>query len=35
MKLIRPERQYLEAYRAALETGWSPNNTRPEAAKDE
>lgn len=32
MKLVRPERVYLDDYCAALETGWSPNNLRPEVA---
>ena len=35
MLLVTPSVMYLEAYRAALETGWSPNNIRPEAAAEE
>jgi predicted acetyltransferase len=35
MRLVSPAPKYLDAYQAALETGWSPNNTRPEAAADE
>jgi predicted acetyltransferase len=34
-QLIRPARAYLDAYRASLETGWSANNIRPEAAAEE
>lgn len=33
--LLRPERAHLDAYDAALVTGWSPNNLRPEAAEEE
>lgn len=33
--LVRPAQQHLESYRAALRTGWSPNNLRPEAANEE
>ncbi|MEL6510628.1 MAG: GNAT family N-acetyltransferase [Pseudomonadota bacterium] len=35
MRLIAPTLAYLDAYRAALETGWSPRTTRPEAADEE
>ncbi len=35
MRLVTPSLTYLEAYRAALETGWSPRTTRPEAAAEE
>ena len=35
MHLVTPSLERLDAYRAALETGWSPNNTRPEAATEE
>ncbi|MEO1705186.1 MAG: GNAT family N-acetyltransferase [Pseudomonadota bacterium] len=35
MVLVRPSRGGLDAYRAALETGWSPRTTRPEAAQEE
>ena len=35
MRLVTPSLQYLDAYRAALETGWSPRTTRPEAATEE
>lgn len=35
MQLVNPARKYLDAYRAALETGWSPRTTRPEAAGEE
>lgn len=35
MKLVSPTRAYLEDYCAALETGWSPNNLRPEAAGEQ
>lgn len=33
--LIHPTQAHLDAYRAALETGWSPRATRPEAATEE
>lgn len=32
MHLVTPSLEHLDAYRAALETGWSPRTTRPEAA---
>ncbi|MEO0668136.1 MAG: GNAT family N-acetyltransferase [Pseudomonadota bacterium] len=35
MQLVVPGLEYLDAYRAALETGWSPRTTRPEAASEE
>ncbi|MEM9229431.1 MAG: GNAT family N-acetyltransferase [Pseudomonadota bacterium] len=35
MQLVVPGLEYLDAYRAALETGWSPRTTRPEAAAGE
>lgn len=35
MQLITPCLEHLGTYRAALETGWSPNNTRPAAATEE
>ena len=35
MQLVVPGLEYLDAYRAALETGWSPRTTRPEAAAEE
>jgi len=35
MHLVKPSLEYLDAYRAALETGWSPRTTRPEAATEE
>lgn len=35
MELVVPSSGYLRAYRAALEAGWSPDNTRPEAAADQ
>ena len=35
MQLVNPAPEYLDAYRAALETGWSPRTTRPEAAGEE
>lgn len=35
MQLVRPSASYLPGYVAALERGWSPNNTRPEAAQEE
>ncbi|MEL6690555.1 MAG: GNAT family N-acetyltransferase [Pseudomonadota bacterium] len=35
MRLVTPSLTYLEAYRAALQTGWSPRTTRPEAATEE
>jgi len=35
MPLVTPALEYLDAYRAALESGWSPNNLRPEAAQEQ
>lgn len=35
MQLVTPCQEHLDAYCAALKTGWSPDNTRPEAAADE
>jgi len=35
MRLVTPSLEHLAAYRAALETGWSPRTTRPEAAAEE
>jgi len=36
MRLVRPAREYLASYAAALERGWSPDNVRGiEAARDE
>jgi len=35
MQLVRPGPEHLPRYVAALERGWSPDNTRPEAARDE
>lgn len=35
MELVTPARAYLGDYRAALETGWSPRPTRPDAAGEE
>ena len=35
MRLVTPTFDYLDAYRSALETGWSPRTTRPEAAAEE
>lgn len=35
MELVWPRIEHLESYAAALRTGWSPDNTRPEAAQDE
>jgi RimJ/RimL family protein N-acetyltransferase len=34
-ELLWPSRDYLASYIAALESGWSPNNVRPEARFDE
>ncbi len=33
--LVTPAPEYLTSYRAALETGWSPDNTRAVAAQEE
>ena len=35
MHLVWPAERYLPGYVAALERGWSPNNLRPEAGRDE
>lgn len=35
MELVTPARKHLDDYVAALETGWSPNNLRPEAATEQ
>jgi len=35
MDLVRPTEAHLAGYIAALERGWSPDNLRPEAARDE
>ncbi|MEM7635024.1 MAG: GNAT family N-acetyltransferase [Pseudomonadota bacterium] len=35
MELIRPTRKQLPAYVDALESGWSPDNLRPEAAQEQ
>jgi predicted acetyltransferase len=35
MELVWPRIEHLESYAAALRTGWSPDNTRPEAAQEE
>ena len=35
MELVWPADQYLESYAAALERGWSPDNLRPEASREE
>jgi predicted acetyltransferase len=35
MQLVRPSERHLPGYVAALQRGWSPNNTRPEAAQEE
>ncbi|MCE5231568.1 GNAT family N-acetyltransferase [bacterium] len=35
MKLVMPAAKYLPAYVAALRQGWSMNNLRPEAAREE
>jgi predicted acetyltransferase len=34
MRLVWPAAEYLPAYTHALEQGWSPDNLRPEAARD-
>lgn len=34
MKLVWPSSEYLAGYAAALETGWSPDNTRPQVAQE-
>lgn len=35
MQLVRPTEDHLQSYVAALERGWSPDNTRVEAAQEE
>jgi predicted acetyltransferase len=35
MELVWPARQYLSGYVHALEQGWSPDNLRPETARDQ
>jgi predicted acetyltransferase len=35
MQLVWPDEEYLASYMAALERGWSPNSTRPEASEEE
>ena len=35
MQLVWPARAYLTGYIGALESGWSPDNLRPEAAREE
>ena len=35
LKLVWPTRAHLASYRAALDSGWSPNNLRPEAGREE
>ena len=35
MQLVRPHESHLPSYVAALERGWSPDNTRPEAGREE
>ena len=35
MDLVWPRMEHLHSYAAALRTGWSPDNTRPETAQDE
>lgn len=35
MQLVWPARAYLTGYMAALESGWSADNLRPEAAQEE
>lgn len=35
MRLVWPSPEYLPGYILALERGWSPNNLRPEAAREE
>ena len=34
LKLVVPAADHLDSYVAALETGWSPDSTRPEAARE-
>lgn len=35
VRLVIPSREYLAGYVAALETGWSPDNLRPEVAQEQ
>ncbi|MEL6700640.1 MAG: GNAT family N-acetyltransferase, partial [Pseudomonadota bacterium] len=35
MTLVRPTHDHLSAYCEALETGWSPNNLRPQVAQEQ
>lgn len=35
LTLVWPAREHLASYRAALDTGWSPNNLRVEAGREE
>ncbi|HLA14422.1 MAG TPA: hypothetical protein VJZ25_05305, partial [Gemmatimonadaceae bacterium] len=35
MELVWPRIEYLESYAAALRSGWSPDNLRPQTAQDE
>ena len=35
MQLVKPAQEHLPDYSAALKTGWSPNNLRPEAAQEQ
>lgn len=35
MQIVRPTESHLPSYVAALERGWSPGNTRPEAGREE
>lgn len=35
MQLVWPAEQYLRSYVSALEQGWSPDNIRPEAAREQ
>lgn len=35
MQLVWPAAEHLPGYAAALEQGWSPDNTRPEAAREQ
>ncbi len=35
LQLVRPAREHLRSYLGALETGWSPDNLRPEVAAEQ
>lgn len=35
MKLVKPSLEFLPSYKAALERGWSPGETRPATAQEE